>query len=164
MRAARVAALRAFPLPHHFLLNKVAMGDWLEPAARLGIPFFLSVAQGANWEIAYALLAEIPELTCIICDHGCWGEDRRFRPLIERYPNVYIDTSQYLLDGGIEAFVERYGPERMLFGSGFPGSYFGGMMLAIRHAEISAGARAAIAGGNLERLLAWGSPKVEVQR
>ncbi len=162
MRAARVAALRVFPQHHHFMLNNVAMGSWLEPMNRLRIPLFLYVARGANWEIAYALLSEFPELTCVICDHGCWGEDRRFRPLIERYPNVFIDTSQYLLDGGIEDFVERYGPERMLFGSGFPESYFGGMMLAIRHAEISDEAKIAIAGGNLERILAWVDQKVEV--
>lgn len=162
MRAARVAALRVFPKHHHFLLNKVTMGSWLEPLTQLRIPLFLSVARGANWEIAYTLLSEFPELTCVICDHGCWGEDRLFRPIIERYPNVFIDTSQYMLDGGIEDFVGRYGPERLLFGSGFPESYFGGMMLAIRHAEISSEAKEAICSRNLEQLLGWSGQKVEV--
>jgi len=73
--------------------------------------------------------------------------------LVEKYPNVYVDTAQYLLDGGIEAFVRDYGPSRMLFGSGFPDAYFGGMMLALRHAEISEEAKEAISGGNLERIL-----------
>ncbi len=161
MRADRVAALRVFPQPHHFMLNKVAMGSWLEPVAEFRIPLFLSVSKGANWEIAYSLLAEFPDLTCVICDHGCWGEDRRFRPLIERYPNVYIDTSQYLLDGGIEDFVHRYGPGRILFGSGYPESYFGGMMMVIRHAEIDLEAKVAIAAGNLDRLLAWANQEGE---
>ncbi len=153
MRQARVVALRAFPNDHHFLLNEVAMGSWLEPMMIHRLPLFLSVDRGANWQIAYDLLAEFPDLVCVICDHGCWGEDRRFRPLIERYPNVYIDTAQYLLDGGIEAFVADYGPGRMLFGSGFPASYLGGMMLALRHARIPEDAKAAIAGKNLERIL-----------
>jgi hypothetical protein len=153
MRNARVFGLRAYPISHHFLLNGVSMGSWLEAMVARQIPLFLSVARGANWEIAYALLAEFPELVCVICDHGCWGEDRRFRPLIERYPNVYIDTSQYLLDGGIEDFVASYGPKRMLYGSGFPESYFGGMMLAILHAKISNEDKEGIAGKNLERLL-----------
>ena len=90
----------------------------------------------------------------MICDHGCWGEDRRFRPLVERYPNVYVDTAQYLLDGGIEAFVQDYGAERMLYSSGFPRSHFGGMMLALKHARISEEAKAAIAGKNLDRIFA----------
>ncbi len=153
MRRARVLALRAFPHAHHFLLNKAAMGSWLEPMVARRIPLFLSVARGAGWETAYNLLAEFPNLVCVVCDHGCWGEDRRFRPLIETYPNVYVDTSQYLLDGGIEAFVARYGAGRMLFGSGFPESYFGGMMLAIRHAQISSEAKEAIACKNLTRIL-----------
>jgi len=153
MRQARVAALRAFPNDHHFLLNAVAMGSWLEPMVAHRLPLLLSVERGANWPIVYDLLAEFPDLVCVICDHGCWGEDRRFRPLIERYPHVYVDTAKYLLDGGIEAFVADYGPGRMLFGSGFPVSYLGGMMLAIQHARISDEAKAAIAGKNLERIL-----------
>jgi hypothetical protein len=154
MRQRRVYALRAFPLDHHFLLNRVSMGSWLEPMVTHRLPLFLSVARGANWDIVYALLSEFPDLVCVVCDHGCWGEDRRFRPLIEHYPHVYVDTSQYLLDGGIEAFVQDYGPNRMLYGSGFPASHFGGMMLAIRHAKISDEAKDAIAAKNLERLLA----------
>jgi uncharacterized protein len=154
MRENRVAALRAFPISHHFLLNEVVMGDWLEAMDEFRIPLFLSMARGADWNIAYQLMAEFPNLVCAICDHGCWGEDRRFRPLVERYPHLYIDTSQYLLDGGIEAFVTDYGPERMLYGSGFPESYIGGMILALKHACISEEAKTAIAGGNLERILA----------
>jgi hypothetical protein len=153
MRQARVVALRAFPNDHRFMLNEVAMGSWLAPAVAHKLPLFLSVARGADWHILYAMLAEFPNLVCVICDHGCWGEDRRFRPLIERYPNVYVDTSQYLLDGGIESFVSDYGPQRMLYGSGFPASHFGGMLLAIKHARISDEAKQAIASKNLERIL-----------
>ena len=129
------------------------MGSWFEPMVAHRIPFFLSVARGADWGIAYSLLAEFPDLVCVICDHGCWGEDRRFRPLLERYPHVYVDTALYLLDGGIEALVADYGPGRLLFGSGFPESYLGGMMLALRHARIPQEAKEAIASGNLERIL-----------
>lgn len=153
MRAARVVALRAFPNDHHFMLNAVAMGSWLEPMVAHRVPLLLSVERGASWPIVYNLLAEFPDLVCVVCDHGCWGEDRRFRPLVERYPHVYVDTAQYLLDGGIEAFVADYGPERMLFGSGFPASYLGGMMLALRHARIPEEAKAAIASKNLDRIL-----------
>ncbi len=153
MRQARVAALRAFPISHHFLLNEVSMGPWLEAMVARRVPLLLSVARGADWNIAYNLMAEFPALVCVLCDHGCWGEDRRFRPLLARYPNLYVDTSQYLLDGGIEAFVADFGPGRMLYGSGFPESHFGGMMMAIKHARIPEDAKEAIAGGNLERIL-----------
>ncbi len=153
MRAARIAALRVFPDAHKFLLNGVSLGDLLAAMTVRRVPLFVSMKRGMAWRDLYALLAEFPDLTCVICDHGCWGEDRLFRPLLERYPNVYVDTAQYLLDGGLEALVADYGARRILFGSGFPESYFGGMMMALKHARIPDAAKAAIAHGNLERIL-----------
>jgi hypothetical protein len=153
MKAARVAALRIFPGPHRFLANTVAMGDIFSAMVARRVPLFLSVRRGMDWPGIYALLAEFPDLVCVICDHGSWGMDRLFRPLLERYAHVYVDTAQYLLDGGIESLVTDYGATRLLFGSGFPESYFGGMMMAVRHAKIPDEAKAAIAGGNLERIL-----------
>ena len=153
MKAARVAALRAFPGSHRFLLNAVSMGSWLEPMQARRVPLFLSVLRGVEWRDVYYLLQEFPNLVCVICDHGCWGMDRLFRPLLERYPNVYVDIAQYLLDGGLEALVADYGARRILFGSGFPESYIGGMMFALKHARIPEEAKTAIASGNLERLL-----------
>lgn len=154
MQSARIRAVRMFPGSQKFLLNRVAMGDWLEVFSAYRIPVLLSMQYGVDWQTLYAVLNEFPELVTIICDHGCWGEDRLFRPLLERYPNVYVDTAQYLLDGGIEALVHDYGDSRLVFGSGFPNQYMGGMMMAIQHARISHDARTAIAGGNLERILA----------
>jgi predicted TIM-barrel fold metal-dependent hydrolase len=117
------------------------------------VPLFISVRRGMDWSGIYALLSDFPGLVCVICDHGSWGMDRLFRPLLERYPHVYVDTAQYLLDGGIESLVADCGAQRLLFGSGFPESYFGGMMMALRHARIPEEAKAAIASGNLERIL-----------
>jgi hypothetical protein len=154
MRRERVAALRIFPDSHRFIANAVSMGDLFKQMMARRIPLFVSLRRGMDWQGIYALLATFPDLVCVICDHGCWGMDRMFRPLLERYPHVYVDTSQYLLDGGLEALVADYGAARLLFGSGFPESYFGGMMLALRHARIPDEDKTAIASGNLERILA----------
>ncbi len=154
MREARVAALRIFPMSHKYMANAASLGELLEAMTARRVPLFLSLQRGMDWHGAYNLLAEFPELVCVLCDHGCWGQDRLFRPLLERYPHTYVDTSRYLLDGGIEALVADYGPSRLLFGTGFPELYPGGMMLALRHAQISEEAKAQIAAGNLERILA----------
>jgi predicted TIM-barrel fold metal-dependent hydrolase len=153
MKKARITAIRVFPGTHRFLLNAVSMGEVLSAMAAQHVPLILSVSRGVEWRDVYQLMAEFPELVCVVCDHGCWGEDRLFRPLLERYPNFYIDTARYLLDGGIEALVTDYGAGRLLFGSGFPDSYFGGMMMALKHAQIPLAAKRAIAHGNLERVL-----------
>jgi len=153
MKEQRIAALRIFPNSHRFLANAVSLGEILERMVARRIPLLISLRRGMDWRDIYALLAAFPDLTCVICDHGCWGMDRMFRPLLERYPHVYIDTAQYLLDGGLEALVADYGASRVLFGSGFPESYLGGMMLTLRHARIPEEAKVAIASGNLERIL-----------
>jgi hypothetical protein len=153
MKEARVAALRIFPSSHRFLANVVSMGDLLDQMVARRIPLFVSVRRGMDWRDIYVLLAEFPDLVCVICDHGCWGMDRFFRPLLERYPRAYVDIAQYLLDGGLESLVADYGASRILFGSGFPESYFGGMMMALQHARIPDEAKAAISSGNLERIL-----------
>ena len=153
MKAARVAALRIFPNTHRFLADANSLRDLLEAMIARRVPLFVSVRRGMEWHQISALLAEFPQLVCVICDHGCWGMDRMFRPLLEQYPHVYVDIAQYMLDGGIEALVADYGATRILFGSGFPESYFGGMMMALRHAQIPEEAKDAIASGNLERIL-----------
>jgi predicted TIM-barrel fold metal-dependent hydrolase len=153
MKAARVRALRVFPEPHRYLLRREVFGRAFDMMIELRIPLIVSNARGASWQAIYDLLREVPDLVCIVSDHGCWGADRWFRPLLDHYKDVYVDLSDYLLDGGIESLVADYGASRLLYGSGFPMQYPGGMMMAIRHAEISLRDRQAIASGNLDRLL-----------
>jgi len=152
MAQANVRLLRVHP-NHNFLLRGEVAGRLLEQITARRIPIILSCGH-VTWPNMYDLLAEFPELTAIVADLGCWGSDRWFRSLIERYPNVCIEISQYILDAGIEAFVQSYGPRRMLFGSGFPEYDHGGMMLSLRHAEIDDDAKSLIAGGNFERMIA----------
>jgi hypothetical protein len=66
---------------------------------------------------------------------------------------VHVELSGYLPDGGLEDLVARYGPGRLLFASGWPRCYMGAAMLHLAGADLDADAKAAIAGGNLARLL-----------
>jgi len=154
MAEANVRALRAFPELHSFLLRGESCGPILEAMMRRRIPLMLPMRDGVRWENAYDLLAEFPDLVCILSEIGTWRAERMFPALMERYAHVYLDISHYILDGGIEAFVRKYGGERLLFGTDFPRRGQGGMMLAVKHAGILEEAQQAIAAGNLERLLA----------
>lgn len=153
MKDNRVRALRVFPEPHRYLLRREVFGPIFDVMIERRIPLILSNARGASWQAIYDLLADLPELVCVVSDHGCWGADRWFRPLMDRYQDVYVDLSDYLLDGGIESLVADYGASRLLYGSGFPMQYPGGMMMAILHSEISPRDKKAIASGNLDRML-----------
>jgi predicted TIM-barrel fold metal-dependent hydrolase len=86
-------------------------------------------------------------------EHGCWGSDRYFRPLLEEFANFHIDTANYELDGGIPALVRKYGAERIIYGSSFHNRPMGGASLLLRNVDIDPASRELIAHGNLERLL-----------
>ena len=153
---SRVRAVTAWPDVNRFLLRSEVFGEVFGEMTARRVPFLCRCswdASGGSWERLYDLLRDFPEMTVILCNVGCWGPDRLFRPLLGAYPNVYLETSEYILDGGIEAFVDRYGASRLLYGSDFPAAYHGGMMLALAHADIADEDKEAIASGNLERLV-----------
>jgi predicted TIM-barrel fold metal-dependent hydrolase len=155
-RAALKAGARAcqvFPEASRFLLRADVLGEVLERMIAARLPLVLPMNAGVSWDAACDLLAELPELTVILSGLGCWGADRYVRPLLERYPRVHIEISQYIVDGGLEGVARDYGADRLLFGSGYPSSYHGAAMFMLAHAELEDAEKRAIAGGNLDRLL-----------
>ncbi len=157
MRRDGVRALWAYPEKHRYLLNATTMGGLLEEMVARGIPLFLHRREMPDkmgaYELADRVLSDFPDLHLIVVAHGSWGEDRLFRPLMERFPNFAVDTSRYELDGGIEEVCKTYGPTRLFFGTNFPETPMGGPLLTLLHAEISDEDRALIAGENLRNIL-----------
>jgi len=153
-----VRALWAFPSRIRYLLDATTFGPTFEVLAALRVPLFLSLNEAsgrlAGWDLVGALLTDFPRLIVVAADQDCWGQDRYFRPLVERHRNLYFDVADFELAGGYESFCGKYGPDRMLFATGFPGLCMGGPVLTLLHANISDADKAAIAGGNLRRLLA----------
>jgi len=154
-----IGALWLFPDEHRYLANRTTFGSWFDELGERRIPLLISRAASLRahpssmWQSIYTLLADYPQLTLVIMSHGCWGEDRYFRPLLETYPNVYLDISRYEAEGGLAALVQCYGPQRLLYGSAFPDTPMGGARLMLSRTPIDADARQMIASGNLERLL-----------
>ena len=149
MRKQNVRALRLFPEDHRYFLGDVTWGDQMEGYQARHIPLFIRANLGKIKE----LLRAFPDLVVITGAQGSNPQDRYAWPLIERYPNLYYETSGYLLDGIIEEFCQRYGASRLLFASGFPDNANGAALLRLAHAEISESDRRAIAWDNLSRLL-----------
>jgi predicted TIM-barrel fold metal-dependent hydrolase len=154
MKKHRIVGWRLFPDKARFLPRGLAIGDWMELAVARRIPVFINTAHGTTLENVADLMEEFPELTLVLAHATDWPSDRFLRPLVAAFPNLHLDMTFMITDGGIESFVAEYGAGRLLYGSGFPDSYFGASMLMIKHAQISEEDRAAIAGGNLERIIA----------
>ena len=154
MRAGGVRALRAFPQEHHYRLNRRTFPELLPALAERRIPLLVK----ENLSVLPELLDDCPALTVIAVNQGPHSLERYLRPLMDSYSNLHVETSGLLVDGVIEGLCDRYGPGRLLFGSGFPDNCGGGALLRLAHADIAADAKTAIAAGNIERLLKEARP------
>jgi predicted TIM-barrel fold metal-dependent hydrolase len=73
--------------------------------------------------------------------------------MMKKYRNLLINTARFVVDGQYEKTVTMFGHERLLYGSSFPMKYLSGGILLLKHAEISAESKEAIAGVNLLRVI-----------
>ena len=147
----KIFALRAFPTQHRFMLDRISCGEVLDDLIERNMPLYLSPAYG--WERIFTVMKEFPNLTVILTDYGLWGSDGYVYPLINAYKNIYIDTSDFQEVRGIEAFVNRFGSERMLFGTNYPMDNMGGSLCTLLGASISQEEKENIAYKNIERLM-----------
>ncbi len=149
-----IVALRAFPDAQRFQLNRVTFGNFLDDVSERGIPLLMSFLYGMEWSAIYQLMSDYPQLTVVLCDLGLWGQDRNSWPLVDKYPNVYLESSLVSLQaGGVEAAVKKIGAEKIIFGSGFPSHSPHAAVLDILHADISDADKQKIAAGNLDKLI-----------
>ncbi|MCL2751486.1 MAG: amidohydrolase family protein, partial [Firmicutes bacterium] len=148
----KVVAARMYPKLNRFMPDRITCGEVLDYLTAARIPLYLSPSDG--WEDIFGALKEFPALTVIITNYGLWGSDRYFYPLIRAYKNVYVDTSDMQEIRGIEAFVNKIGSGRLLFGTNYPMDNMGGPMAALLGAKIPENDKENIAHKNIGRLIA----------
>lgn len=151
MQKNSVKCLRAFPEQNRFFLCDVTMGEQLNLLSELKIPLYLSPMFG--FEMIYKVLEEFPNLTVIMSNIGWWPSARFIWPLLRRYPNFYFETGDFSQLRGIEEVCQKFGSERMLYGSNFPTNAMAGSVYTLMQAKISDDDRENIAHRNMERLL-----------
>ena len=155
MQAAGAVAVCMLPTSHRYVLAPVVWGSFLDELCARRVPVMFDMSSEVGWADLYSFLREVSSLTCVLRNIGTWSMDRYTYPLLDAYANVYLETSMLSIeDGGVEGVVQRFGAERLLFGTGFPVRYAEASMLQLIHADITGDQRRAIASGNLERLVA----------
>ncbi len=78
---------------------------------------------------------------------------RFYFPLLERYKNLYIEVSGMLLYDQIEGYVEKFGSERLIFGTNHPNIPMGINTNRIIFAQISESDKQNIAFDNLDKIM-----------
>lgn len=158
LRSRGARCVRLFPgaTVHRYPFDPRVLGglfDVLEPArVPVLVDFDLGRRDETDWRSLYDMAERYPDLPLILIRPG-GRSDRGLYPLLNRSPNVYIETGGYWVHRGIERVCERFGAQRLVYGSGFPYWTMSGAAHHVATARISDDERAAVGAGNLTRLL-----------
>jgi len=155
-RAPRAVRLSPGEKQGNFPLASWGAGSLFEALQQCGVVTLVS-RQDVGWGDLALLLDNFPCLPLVLLDAG-YRADRYLFPLLDRYPALHFDTATYLAHRQLEAFVERRGAERVLFGSRLPLYTPGSALGVLASARMTATDREAVAGGNLRRLLGAAKP------
>ena len=147
----RHGAVRLYPKLHQYCLGDWCMGRTLHALADAGVPVLMEMAQ-FEWDELAHLLRAYPRLNVVVLQTS-YRVNRYLFPLFEEFDSLHLETCTYQIMRGIEAVTRKYGPHRLVFGTGLPLTDAGGPIAQIVYAELPEETKALIAGGNLARLL-----------
>ena len=151
MKSHGVKLLKAMPHACRYVMCDVTMGEQLGLYEDCKIPIYLEPQP--DYQYIYQVLKEFPKLTVILCNIGIWPSLRLIYPLLKKYPNVYFETGDFGMTHGYEEVCERFGSQRLLYGSNFPSNAPGCSLNCLLTANITEEERENIAYRNMERLL-----------
>jgi len=117
----------------------------------------LVTLEDIGWERLVEVLNNFSRLPILLLETG-YRADRYLFPLLRRFSNLYFDTSTYVAHRQLESFVQRFGSERVVFGSRLPLYTPGAALAILASARIPDADRMKIAGENLRRLLEGARP------
>lgn len=157
MQANDVRAVRAFPTVYNVELHLWLWKELLDVLSARRIPLFLDFnnvnwSMKWDWDGIYRLLATYPALPVVLVRVGMMA-NRYLYYLLEKFPQLYIETSYYQNNNGLVDIVERFGSGRLVFGSGMPQYDPRFPLSAVEHSALNDVDKSNILGGNLHRLL-----------
>jgi hypothetical protein len=158
LAARRPTAVRLMPRnPNHsWTVTPWCAGELLDYLAQHRV-VTLVAREDVEWQSIVDVLENFPQLPLILLDIG-YRSDHYILPLLRRFPSLHFESATYLAYRQLETFVDRCGPDRLLYGSRLPLFTAATSLGVLASARISDEARLAIAGGNLRRLLDAATP------
>jgi len=155
IREQDMRAVTAWPSSHKVGLDPRIWQKWAGLLAEHMTPVLVSVTELPGPERFGAviewlnLFAPVP----VVLLNASWGASNFVLRLMEQCPNLHMEMSAWQAHHCPEFLVRTFGVERVLFGSGQPDKTPGAARAAIDYADLPPEEKAAIAGGNLCRLL-----------
>ncbi len=155
--AAGARAARLCPKSHLLVLEPWVIEPLAEALAEKRVPVLLDFdnahySEPRHWDFIAWLLAAFPDLPVILLRQS-HADFRVLFPLLNRSPNLFVETSYLGGHSALIELVERYGAERFIFGTGLPIFEPALPITTLSYGGLSPAARAGIAGKSLQRLL-----------
>jgi len=151
MKRRGVAVARMLPKSHGFDTTEHVCGRLFSELASARIPLFVDISEIGFGELRRICLAH-PDLAVVVTGIS-WGSDRNLYPVMEECRNLHVETSKYQGHEALKHLCERFGPERILFGTGLPHMSPGAAKAMVMYADVPLKVKKMIAGGNLMRLI-----------
>jgi hypothetical protein len=147
----RVVRLTPGKSNHNFPLSLWGAGELLEFVQAKQV-LTLVAREDIEWNGVISLLENFPSLPLVLLDVGYRADSYLF-PLLKRFPSLSFDSATYLAHRQLESFVDKFGAERVLFGTRLPFYTPAASLGVLSSARMKDEDRKLIAGGNLRRLL-----------
>lgn len=153
MKEKGVKAVRIYPMRdfHSFSTSEWNAGELLSALEDARVPLMID-AEIMSWDSVQTILKDHPRLP-VIGTNVTYRHNRFLYPLFDQFENLYVEISRFYAAGVIEDIVERFGPERILFGTNMPQCTGTTSVSMITYADVSHEAKEKIAGGTLRTLL-----------
>jgi len=153
LRASKPSAVRVRQGENsNFVMDKFYAKDMLVVLNEIHMPLLI------EGEYSHQFLHALPEMALVypnvpmILLHWGLNASRIIYPLLKHTSNVYFDMSVMIDAGAIEEIVEKFGSERLMFGSALPHFVPAGALALIKYPFISDKDKENIAHANFERL------------
>ena len=155
--AAGARAARLCPKTHLLVLEPWVIEPLAQALADKRVPVLLDFdnahySEPRHWDFIAWLLAAFPDLPVILLRQS-HADFRVLFPLLDRSPNLYVETSYLGGHSALLELVERFGAERFIFGTGLPVFEPALPITTLSYGGLDRAARAEIAGVSLQRLL-----------
>ena len=165
MRWRGVGALWLLPNQYRYNLSDWCLDELLEPLAAAQVPVFVNNVEVGphgmwqtdviDWSQIVDLCRRWPTLPVVVSEFRIRRGQRLAYRALDACQNLHLELSGYWLHRGIEYITRRWGADRLLFGSGWPGLGPHMTLATLTLAEIDDADKRRIAGDNLRDLLAW---------
>ncbi len=155
--AAGVRAARLCPVTHRLSLEPFEIDPLLAALAERQVPLLLDFdnrhwSEPRPWSFLERACRGHSDLPVILLREP-QGNLRTLYALLDHCPNLYLETSYLQGHDAIQLIVERWGAQRLVFGSGLPVWDPALPITGLSYAGLSPSDRSAVSSGTLDGLM-----------